>query len=89
MSIREIESKAKELQELKRMREELDAEIDSLEDQIKASMGDQEQVTAGAFRITWKAITSSRFDSARFKKDHPDLAAQFIKTSTVKRFSIA
>ena len=89
MSIKEIEAKAKELQELKRMREELDAEITTLEDAIKASMGDQEQVVAGAFRISWKAITSSRFDSARFKKDHPDLAAQFIKTSTVKRFSIA
>ena len=89
MSIKEIEAKAKELQELKRMREELDAEITTLEDAIKASMGDAEQITAGAFKITWKAITSSRFDSARFKKDHPDLAAQFIKTSTVKRFSIA
>ena len=89
MSIKEIEAKTKELQELKRMREELDAEIDSLEDQIKASMGDQEQVVAGAFRITWKSITSSRFDSSAFKKANPDLAAQFIKTSTVKRFSIA
>lgn len=89
MSIQEIESKAKELQELKRMREELDAEIDSLEDQIKASMGDQEQIIAGGYKITWKAITSSRFDSSAFKKANPDLAAQFIKTSTVKRFSIA
>ena len=89
MSNPNLETKIKELMEFKRMREELDAEIASLEDQIKASMGDQEQVIAGAFRITWKAITSSRFDSARFKKDHPDLAAQFTKTSTVKRFSIA
>ncbi|MBE5798669.1 MAG: hypothetical protein E7321_01795 [Clostridiales bacterium] len=89
MSIREIEAKAKELQELKRMREELDAEISTLEDAIKASMGEAEQITAGAFKITWKTITSSRFDSSAFKKANPDLAAQFIKTSTVKRFSIA
>lgn len=89
MSIKEIEAKAKELQELKRMREELDAEIATLEDAIKASMGDSEQITVGAFKITWKAITSSRFDSSAFKKANPDLAAQFIKTSTVKRFSIA
>lgn len=89
MSIKEIEAKAKELQELKRMREELDAEISTLEDAIKASMGDSEQITAGAFKITWKSITSSRFDSSAFKKANPDLAAQFIKTSTVKRFSIA
>ena len=89
MSIEEIEAKAKELQELKRMREELEAEIDSLEDQIKASMGDSEQIIAGGYKITWKAITSSRFDSSAFKKANPDLAAQYIKTSTVKRFSIA
>ena len=89
MSIKEIEKKVTELQELKRMREELDAEIATLEDAIKAAMGDQEQIIAGAFKITWKAITSSRFDSTRFKKDHSDLAAQYVKTSTVKRFSIA
>lgn len=89
MCIKEIENTARELQELKRMREELDAEIATLEDAIKASMGDSEQITAGAFKITWKAITSSRFDSSAFKKANPDLAAQFIKTSTVKRFSIA
>ena len=89
MSIKEIEAKAKELQELKRMREELDAEIATLEDAIKASMGDQEQVLAGAFRITWKSITSSRFDSTRFKKDHSDLAAQYTKTITTRRFTVA
>ena len=44
MSIKEIESKAKELQELKRLREELDAEMTALEDEIKAFMGDQEQI---------------------------------------------
>ena len=88
MSIKEIENTARELQELKRMREELEAEIDALEDAIKTSMGDAEQITAGAFKITWKAITSSRFDSSRFKKDHADLAAQYIKTTTTRRFCI-
>ena len=88
MSIKEIEAKAKELQELKRMREELDAEIATLEDAIKASMGEAEQITAGAFKITWKAVTSSRFDSSAFKKAMPELAAQYTKTTTIRRFSI-
>lgn len=52
MSIIEMESKARELQELKRMREELEAEIAGLEDAIKAAMGNEEQVMAGAFKIT-------------------------------------
>lgn len=88
MSIKEIEAKAKELQELKRMREELDAEIATLEDAIKASMGDQEQIIAGGYKITWKAITSSRFDSSAFKKANPDLAAAYTKTTTTRRFLI-
>ena len=89
MSIKEIEAKAKELQELKRMREELDAEIATLEDAIKASMGDQEQIIAGGYKITWKAVTSSRFDSSAFKKAMPELAAQYTKTTTTRRFTVA
>mgnify|MGYP003290153910 FL=1 len=88
MSINEIKSKAEELKELKAMREELDAEIIAIEEEIKQEMGDKETLTVGAFKITWKAITSSRFDSTAFKKAMPELAAQFTKTTTTRRFSI-
>lgn len=88
MSINEIRSKAEELKELKAMREELDAEIASIEEEIKQAMGDKETMIAGAFKITWKAVTSSRFDSSAFKKAMPELAAQFTKTTTTRRFSI-
>ena len=84
-----IATKAAELQELKRLREELDAEISALEDEIKASMGDAEQITAGAFKITWKSVTSSRLDTAALKKALPEVAARFMKQTTVKRFTIA
>ena len=89
MSIKEIESKAKELQELKRLREELDAEMAVLEDEIKAFMGDQEQIVAGAFKITWRAITSSRIDTTALKKALPDVAADFMKQTTTRRFTVA
>lgn len=89
MSIIEMENKARELQELKRMREELEAEITGLEDAIKAAMGNEEQVTAGAFKITWKAITSNRLDSSALKKELPDVAARYMKQTTVRRFVVA
>ena len=38
MSIQNIEAKVKELQELKRMKEEVEAEITSLEDEIKMTV---------------------------------------------------
>ena len=89
MSITEMEAKACELQGLKRMREELEAEITAAEDAIKAAMGDREQITAGAYKITWKPVTSSRLDSTALKKELPEIAARFLKTSTVRRFTVA
>lgn len=89
MSITEMETKARELQELKRMREELDAEIAATEDAIKAAMGDAEQLTAGAYKITWKPVTSSRIDTTAFKKEMPEIAARYLKTTTVRRFVVA
>ena len=89
MSINEIKAKAAELKELKAMQEELAAEISAIEDEIKAAMGDQEQIIAGGYKITWKAVTSSRFDSSAFKKAMPELAAQYTKTTTIRRFTVA
>jgi predicted phage-related endonuclease len=89
MSAMELQAKARELKELKRMAEELDAEITAAEDAIKAAMGDQEQVIAGEYKISWKPVTSARFDSTAFKKDFPDVAAEYTKQTTIRRFCVA
>jgi len=88
MSNPNLEPKIKELLELKRLKEELESEIAGMEDEIKSVMGDEETLLAGAFKVTWTAYTSSRFDSTRFKKDHADLAAAYTKTTTTRRFSV-
>lgn len=88
MSIKEIENTARELQELRRMKEELENEITSLEDVIKAEMGDREQMTAGAFKIDWKTITSSRIDTTALKKMMPEIAERFMKQTTTRRFCV-
>ena len=88
MSNPNMEAKVKELMELKRMKEELDAEIATIEDEIKTIMGDEETLLAGVFKVTWTPYNSSRFDSARFKKDHAELAAAYTKTTTSRRFSV-
>lgn len=89
MSNPNMESRIKELQELKRMREELDAEITAIEDEVKAAMGSEETLLAGAFKVIWKTVTSSRFDSTAFRKANPELAAQYTKTTTTRRFTVA
>ena len=88
MSTPTLENTIHEILELKRMREELDAEITALEDSIKAVMGDEEHLTAGAYKVSWKTFTSSRVDTTALKKAMPDVAAQFTKQTTARRFSI-
>lgn len=89
MSIKELEAKAHELKELQRLAEELDAEITATKDAIKAALGDREEVTAGAYKITNKAVTSSRIDSAALKRELPELVQKYTKTTTVRRLLIA
>ena len=88
MSNPNMENKVKELMELRRMKEEIEAEIAATEDEIKGVMGDEETLLAGAFKVSWKTFTSSRLDSTALKKALPEIAAQFTKTTTTRRFSI-
>ena len=88
MSNPNMEARVKELMELKRMKEELEAEITAMEDEIKQVMGEEETLLAGAYKVLWKAVTTSRLDSTRFKKDHAELAAAYMKTTTARRFTI-
>ena len=88
MSNPTLESTIREILGLKRMREELEAEITTLENKIKAIMGDEELLTAGAYKVSWKTFTSSRIDTTALKKAVPEVAAQFTKQTTGRRFSI-
>ena len=88
MSNPTMEAKVHELMELKRMKEELEAEISAAEDAIKAVMGDEELLTAGAYKVSWKTFTSSRIDTAALKKALPDIAAAYTKQTTARRFTV-
>lgn len=88
MTTAEITAKLTELQELKRMQDELTAEIDAITDAIKTYMGTDEILLSGPFKVTYKPVTSSRLDTTALKKDLPDIAARYMKTTTVRRFTI-
>ena len=89
MSANDIAAKCRELRELQALIEEATAEVEALKDAIKAAMSDSESVQAGEYRITYKAVTTARIDTAALKKTLPDLAQQFTKTTTARRFCVA
>ena len=91
MQTHEMESKINELRELRRMAEELAAEIGGLEDSIKAYMADNgtDEIYGPSFKITWKEVTSSRLDGKALKVAAPELWQRFIKQTTTRRFVLA
>ncbi len=88
MSTDTMNAKIKELRELRRMADELQAEMDGLIDSIKAEMTarDTDTLTGTDWKVTWKAVTSSRLDSKALKAALPDVYGQFCKSSTARRF---
>lgn len=86
-----MDSKVKELRELKRLAEELQAEIETAQDAIKAEMTSQavDTLSGADWKVTWKEVTSSRVDTTALKKALPDVAQAFTKTTTTRRFCVA
>lgn len=91
MLAKNLDSHIHELRELRRMADELTAAIDTIQDAIKAEMtaAGVDVLTGSDWKAVWKPVTTSRIDTSALKKALPDLAAQFTKTSTVRRFSVA
>jgi predicted phage-related endonuclease len=91
MSQNELTSKVKELRELRRMSEEINAEITTIEDSLKAHMAaaGTDTLAGDDWRIAWTPITTSRFDSKALKAAMPDVYGAFLKTSEARRFTVA
>ena len=87
----ELESKVNDLRALRRMAEELAAEITAAEDDLKAFMtaSGSNELNGPSFRITWKEVTSSRLDGKALKSAAPELWQRFSKQTTARRFVVA
>ena len=63
----------------------------ALKDMLKAKMTEEntERMTVDIYEVRWTTVKSDRIDTTAFKKAMPDVAQQFVKTTTSRRFSIA
>ena len=91
MSIQELNRTAQDLMSVRQMIEELQAEAEALTDKLKGAMVEQgtEVLQGDGWKASWKNVTSSRFDSKRFKADHGDLYGQYSKATTTTRFTLS
>ena len=90
MSTKEMESKVKEVKELRAMLSELQDEIAAIEDEIKAEMlrTGSEALQAGIFKVLYKTVQTTRFDQKAFKTAHRALYEEFTKKTESRRFAI-
>ena len=91
MSMNEMESKIRELRSLQRLIEEAEQEMEAIKDGIKAQLTAQglDELQAGEYRVTWKAVTSSRLDGKALKEALPDVVERFTTITTTRRFCVA
>lgn len=67
-----LDALMKEIAEYTRLSEEVSATLDT--------------VTGSEHKASYKKVTSSRLDSAALKKELPEIAAKYTKTTETRRF---
>lgn len=80
----EIEEFLSIKEQIKRMEEVATA----IENNIKNELGSAEIGYTPRYEVSWKSVTSNRFDSKLLKKDHPEIAEKYTKKSVSRRFTI-
>ena len=89
VSTNELTAKVHELRELQALIEEAQAEAESIKDQLKAHMGDCEDLRAGGYKVTWKVVKSARIDTSALRRALPEVAERFTAETTTRRFCVA
>ncbi len=85
----DINAIMRELAEYSRLADEIGATIENLKDNIKQYMQDNniDTVTGTEHKATYKTVTGSRIDTTAIKKDLPEIAAKYTKTTATRRFT--
>lgn len=83
-----LDSLMREIAEYTRMAEEIGATLDSLKDTLKKHMEENglDSIAGSEHKASYKAVTSSRIDTTALKRDMPEIAAKYTKTTETRRF---
>ena len=86
-----INETMRELAQYTRLQEEAAAMVEALKDQLKHYMSENQldTITGAEHKATYKTVTSSRIDTTALKKDAPEIAAKYTRTTESRRFTFA
>lgn len=89
MTERQIVNRVKKLQDLQAQIDEISKAADIIKNELLNAMQGAEHLAAGDYIINYVNVISNRFDTARVKKELPDLYKQYVKECHSRRFSIS
>lgn len=83
-----LDSLMREIAEYTRMAEEVAATLDSLKDILKKHMEENglDSIAGSEHKAGYKVVISSRIDTTALKRDMPEIAAKYTKTTNTRRF---
>lgn len=89
--MKNIDTIMRELAQYTRLQEETAAIIDGLKDELKAIMQERntDTLTGTEHKASYKAVVSSRIDTTAIKKELPEIAKQYTRTTETRRFTFA
>lgn len=88
MAMDNLNALMREIAEYTRMAEEIGVTLDSLKDTLKKHMEENglDSIAGSEHKASYKAVTSSRIDTTALKRDMPEIAAKYTKTTNTRRF---
>ena len=89
MGMTELIARIRDLRELQALIEEAQGEAEAIRNELKAYMGDAEELRAGEYLVTWKPVTSSRIDTRALREALPDVTREYTRETTTRRFVVA
>jgi putative phage-type endonuclease len=66
----------------------LETQIETLENQIKARLGNAERAESIAFRVAWKTQMTIRLNTERLKKERPNIYEEYVESKPSRRLTI-
>ena len=86
MTDKQYRNRVSKIEALQAEVDALNAQIDKVREEIKTAIGDEEEKDLGDRYIFWQWKKGREtFDTARFKKDHPDMVPHYTKTGNPTR----
>ena len=90
MEDKQIDDRLTELRRYKHTVEELKEKMEAIESEIKAEMESRgvEQLLTKHYKVTWKAVSSTRLDTRALKEERPEIYARYAVTAESRRFMV-